>query len=140
MLTTLALVYFPLLPPNTPRAVVPSALSPVDLVSMREKQQTRTVDTGEKLNYVVMDRAGPSLDEPETYVYLSSSCRADRNSAHESLAKAVLFASIAICMRPTTLAFWAFLGAEYLIRMRGNRNPVRVLRDLIKGALTAYVS
>ena len=139
MLTTLALVYFPLLPPNTPRAVAPSALSPVDHVSMREKQQTRTVDTGEKLNYVVMDRAGPSLDEPEMYV-LSPAYKADRISANESLAKAVLFASIAICMRPTTVAFWAFLGAEYLLRMRGNRNPVRVLRDLIKGALTAYVS
>ena len=42
-------------------------------------------------------------------------------------------------MRPTTVVFWLYLGTEYLLRLRGNRNPVRIIRDLIKGALTASV-
>jgi phosphatidylinositol glycan class B len=79
MLTTLALVYFPLLPPNASRAIAPSALSPVDLVSMKERQQSRKadaptpVDNVQELDYVVMDRAGPDFDKPETYVLWS--CR-----------------------------------------------------------------
>jgi hypothetical protein len=42
-------------------------------------------------------------------------------------------------MRPTTVVFWLYLGTEYLLRLRGTRNPVRIIRDLVKGALTASV-
>jgi hypothetical protein len=55
----------------------------------------------------------------------------------ESFPLAVLFASIAICIRPTTAVFWSYLGIEYLIRVIGNQPPGQIIRDLIKGGLTA---
>lgn len=53
-----------------------------------------------------------------------------------SLTAAVFFASIAICIRPTTITFWGYLGLEYIVRTARARTVSRLVTDLLKAGLT----
>jgi hypothetical protein len=72
MLTTLALVYFPLRAPSRPKVVVnnDSAVDGTmlagDLSPTTKAEYGRVdVDNVRELNYVAMDRAGPNIEDEE---------------------------------------------------------------------------
>ncbi|KAK8844634.1 hypothetical protein IAR55_006481 [Kwoniella newhampshirensis] len=112
LLTTMALYYFPLpVPSSTSTSVnVPAA-------AMKHTTISSTTDTiVDKLNYVVMDRNPPFVVEPKQYVI--NPRRTLTNRRHkDNFALSVCLAMTALCIRPTTLSLWAFLGADLVWRM-----------------------
>ncbi|RSH89462.1 glycosylphosphatidylinositol anchor biosynthesis [Saitozyma podzolica] len=117
LLTTLALVFFPLPRPETPVAVVigdqqlvasksmrdVTRAEDADLAQIRPTDAVRLKDVGE-INYVVMDRIGPDV--------------VPRERVPDSLFYSASFAALAVCIRPTTLPFWAYLGGEHVLRVQ----------------------
>ncbi|WVF66298.1 hypothetical protein IAT40_001038 [Kwoniella sp. CBS 6097] len=130
LLTTMALYYFPL---SRPLPSSPDPLNPVPNGSDEkaavdgETPKVKVQDSPRSgyLNYVAMDRGVPFMNEKPT---------------NDSLPLSICLATIALCIRPTTLPLWAFLGLDLLRRRYvefGLRSPARVS---LVSALTALVT
>ncbi|WVR03409.1 hypothetical protein IAU60_000400 [Kwoniella sp. DSM 27419] len=100
LLTVMALYHFPFL--SSARSQVP------DLRSMRGAIVGEKTVTDSGLDYVVLDRNDPQVaQEPSS----------------ESLALSVALATLALCIRPTTMSLWAYLGLD-LLRRRYARHGI----------------
>ncbi|ORX34966.1 GPI mannosyltransferase [Kockovaella imperatae] len=110
LLTTLALLYFPLpRPPPVKEVIVDMEGVPISTLmrppnDKHEEKQVRS-EQGEviklgdvsEIDFALMDRMSEVDD------------------GRDSLELSVVFASLAICLRPTTLPFWAYMGGELLL-------------------------
>ncbi|ODN84156.1 hypothetical protein L202_00160 [Cryptococcus amylolentus CBS 6039] len=75
-----------------------------------------------ELDYVVMDRTGPAVERWPVH--------------KDTLALSIGLAALAICVRPTMLSFWAFLGINLLYRSFRSKG----LLSAIKSAVVAFLS
>ncbi|WVW81638.1 hypothetical protein I302_103633 [Kwoniella bestiolae CBS 10118] len=101
LLTTMALCYFPFpaLPSSSP------AQDPLKLLSSDKATKEGTSEARlkkpERLDYIAMDRDVPWLPTIK---------------CEESLFLSVVFATIALSIRPTTASLWAYLGIDLIAR------------------------
>lgn len=167
LLTTLALVYFPLPAPATPqpaKAVTDASTKErpetveASLSNAASAENTKATVTGtesskeaitkptkpkvaKRPDYHVMDRIGPDVTPRDECVPLPQmNWRSEGDNAHyrvkESLSLAVIFATLAFCIRPTTIPFWAYMGLEHVIRLTRMNGVGAAFLDIIK-ALTS---
>ncbi|RXK36684.1 hypothetical protein M231_06071 [Tremella mesenterica] len=144
MLTTMALTYFPLPPPEVPSHVpvdqvgsenrqnekVPISsldgtagnIVPSNIEKPQEKQANKHV---EELNYIVMDRMRWNLR--------------GHTPPKDSLILSVALATTAICIRPTTLPFWAYMGVELLARQYKYHGVLSSLGTMVTSAITVLM-
>ncbi|OCF43763.1 hypothetical protein I317_02367 [Kwoniella heveanensis CBS 569] len=107
LLTTMALYYFPFPKPSPPsRDPLRTITNGDDDVKTPVHEQIPEVKVQDRprsgyLNYVAMDRSVPFLNE---------------KLVKDNLALSIFLATIALCIRPTTLPLWAFLGLDLLRR------------------------
>ncbi|WWC85658.1 uncharacterized protein L201_000524 [Kwoniella dendrophila CBS 6074] len=126
LLTTMALCYFPFphCTPSTKSSQRTDLANSMD--SKGEKEATRkslgVSDQTNKLDYVAMDR-----DIPQELVTVSCT---------DNLPLAVMLATLALCIRPTTAPLWAYLGVNLLI----NTWRISGFSATAKTILTASVS
>ncbi|WVQ93919.1 hypothetical protein IAU59_000997 [Kwoniella sp. CBS 9459] len=130
VLTTMALYYFPLPRPSPP------SRDPLD--TLPDSEEVKEPTAGHKsvvtleetpksgyLNYVAMDRGVPFLNE---------------KTAKDNLAISIFLATIALCIRPTTLPLWAFLGLDLLRRRYCESGMISALKVSIISAFTAFAT
>lgn len=63
----------------------------------------------------------------------------DRSSKEDSLVRSVVFAALAICLRPTTLPFWLYMGGELLWRRAQHRGVKAALSVVIVAVPTGQI-
>jgi len=143
MLTTLALSFFPFESPH-PRTPDPLAVqTPGKSGSPNNPRNVSPSGTGsskqesQKLDYITMDLAGPHLTDEQECVFTAGAILRELTVRQKSsLTAAVFFGSIAICIRPTTLSLWAYLGLEWMVRTARTRSVSFLMKELTKAGLT----
>ncbi|OCF59815.1 hypothetical protein L486_02488 [Kwoniella mangroviensis CBS 10435] len=119
LLTTMALCYVPLpsLIPSKPSSdnLKPSAFE-------KDKKQIRTEENQAKLDYIAMDRDVSSL-----YPVICT----------DNLPLSVILATTALCIRPTTISLWMFLGIHLVIRTLRSSGIIASLRVIAIAAISS---
>lgn len=131
---TLALVYFPLLAPETPRAIIvgePPVSAGKSMTDVKAAPKRQVEDDGVvvypdagAINLVVMDRMKPHVRPQHRWVLVK---RGADDRVGDSLVLSGVLASTAICIRPTTLPLWAYLGGGLVVRTVRQRGHVSAL-------------
>ncbi|WVQ85533.1 hypothetical protein IAT38_007699 [Cryptococcus sp. DSM 104549] len=109
LLTLMALYYFPLPRPTVPTLNDKALQAGVEMQQIIEKGEMAGLEDSEEtfggvneLNYVVMDRMSPFLGKQHVH--------------KDKLWLSICLATLALCIRPTTLSLWAFLGTALVWR------------------------
>ncbi|WVQ64650.1 uncharacterized protein L199_002817 [Kwoniella botswanensis] len=118
LLTTMALCYFPL-PSLIPSKPSSDNLKPA--ASEKDKKQIRPIQNQAKLDYIAMDRDVPSL-----YPVICTN----------NLPLSIVLATTALCIRPTTISLWMFLGIDLVIRTLRSSGIMASLRVIAIAAIS----
>ncbi|WVO17877.1 hypothetical protein L204_105575 [Cryptococcus depauperatus] len=115
LLTIMSLYYFPLPGPSIPRSQSLKAvtkLQPLKKKDDKDKQNREMLDIKSSINKMsqevnscncmILDRAPPCVVQPSTHT--------------DRLILSVCLTTLALCIRPTMLTFWAFLWTNLLWR------------------------
>ncbi|ORY22978.1 GPI mannosyltransferase [Naematelia encephala] len=132
LLTVMALCYFPLQESQAPDNVVitNTGLVPSRLKHLSDKKdqdlihgKVFRIKALANLDYSMLDRMTPHTQGPKLH--------------KDNFAVAVALAALAICIRPTTVAFWAYMGTELAWRTTSHQGITFTLRLILMSALVA---